>query len=105
MPYLCFDPKEELTHSENNSLLPPERIDIYKQMEEKAQVRCRAPKHEVVEWHFTCLAEAYLPSQTEALKISLRKLGWVVEDSDSMDDTVSDMRSDFLTVIGNASLL
>ncbi len=40
------------------------------------QSDCRPPSHEVVEWHLTYVAEAYLPSHTDQLTKQLKRAGW-----------------------------
>lgn len=40
------------------------------------QAECRPPAHEVVEWHLTYIAEAFLPSHAGLLAERLRTVGW-----------------------------
>jgi hypothetical protein len=53
---------------------------------------CRPPRGEVVEWHLTYTAEAYLPSHVPLLRERLDELDWIGRHDQSADDLLRSMR-------------
>jgi hypothetical protein len=58
----------------------------------EVQAESRPPAHEVVEWHLTYLAEAYLPSHAEQLRGGLRRAGWSKDRFKPSRDPVPSLR-------------
>jgi hypothetical protein len=53
---------------------------------------CRPPAGEVVEWHLTYAAEAYLPSHVPLLRDRLDELDWTGRDDQSAENLLQSMR-------------
>jgi hypothetical protein len=59
------------------SLIDPLASNLYEgEHDIEAREQSRPPAHEVVEWHLTYAAEAYLPSHAERLQRGLKEQGW-----------------------------
>ena len=62
-------------------------------LDEEERRASRPPPHEVIEWHLSFFAEAYLPSHSAELSARLKKLGWSARRSMDPEDPVSSLRS------------
>jgi hypothetical protein len=53
--------------------------EVHRERDHIEQAECRPPAHEVIEWHLTYIAEAYLPSHVARLTQGLDKANWSEE--------------------------
>ncbi len=78
---------------DHQSLIDPLASQLWESAHDvEAREESRPPAHEVIEWHLTYAAEAYLPSHAERLQEALKEQGWTSSWSPPPPDLVHSLR-------------